>query len=135
MQWENLSPITGEGGSIYETDYAFVGSYTCIITALTPSEIFFEDTFTFSLTMFANTLRETFLRRVTSSTVPDPPSGFTLIRATGSCVEFSWTAPNDYGSPIIGYSIEKYNNYSLAWEPSDSSDVSSYTAKGLTLST
>jgi hypothetical protein len=32
--------------------------------------------------------------------VPGLPTGLTLLRATGSCLKISWTAPNDGGSTI-----------------------------------
>jgi hypothetical protein len=34
---------------------------------------------------------------VKKSTAPGPPTGLTFLRATKSCLEFSWTEPNDNG--------------------------------------
>ena len=71
----------------------------------------------------------------TKFTVPDPPTGLTLSRATGSCLSFSWTAPNNGGSTISYYRIEQSINNGQAWSYKGDSYTTSYTASGLTPST
>ena len=87
--------ISEYGGSIYETNTLRAGIYTCTVLASTTPNGYYDDSFTFSLTM-------------SLPTVPDPPTDLTEITAstTSSSLEFEWIAPvNDGGSPITGYKI------------------------------
>ena len=63
--------ISSTGGSISETDTSFAGSYTCTVTAYTAPNSFYDDSFTFSLSMSQSLL-----------TVPDPPTALTETTAS-----------------------------------------------------
>src|SRR2546425_5528966 len=51
----------------------------------------------------------------TLAVLPSPPTGFTTTVASSSQINLSWTAPNNGGSPITGYKIERSADGGSTW--------------------
>src|SRR5438445_1825374 len=51
----------------------------------------------------------------TLAVAPSPPTGLTATAASSSQINLSWTAPNNGGSPITGYMIERSANGGTTW--------------------
>jgi hypothetical protein len=84
-------------------------SPTLTVTGLNPST-------QYRFAVFAeNVIGSSLSAEVSFWTAPDPPTGLTLVRATGSCVEFSWTAPINGCPSGCWYFIFQLANDSSTW--------------------
>ena len=69
-----------------------------------------------------------------SATVPQPPTGLTASPVSASQINLSWIAPNNGGSVITGYKIERSTDGGTTWSvtvPNTGSTATSYSDTGL----
>src|SRR2546430_6988032 len=74
----------------------------------------------------------------TVAVVPSAPTGLTATAASSSQINLSWTAPNNGGSAITGYKIERSTDGGSTWStvvPNSGSTATAYSDTGLSAGT